>query len=408
MSGKVLANMRSTRWFHRLAVLHRDAAILTFNTLVFLIGLEAASIGLLMLSSLFRVPEVPKYQRMAKSPYYADQDWATDYWREHFQVSTESLGQYSPYVIWRRAPLTGKMINIDQHGIRRTPGADCRVGAYKVFTFGGSTLWGYGAPDWGTIPAYLQADLEAPGRRPICVVNYAELGYVSTQSLIELERQLQAGNVPDLVVFYDGVNDIEAAFSDGPAGVHLYLGIVASLINRAGPQNEVRQIPFVQWLRRSASFTLFSRLASIFTVHQTGSSPVPTNYRAQGVDTIAVSDSVVQVYLTNYRIVEALARTYGFKFLFFWQPIVCVGHKSLTKEEQVLNSDMGPRVELVRAVYQKIERATTRYKNLYYLAQVFDEQTSQIYFDSNHVTPEGNQLVAGQMLDVIKDRLNKE
>ena len=34
---------------------------------------------------------------------------------------------------------------VDAQGLRRTPGAQCGAGAYKVFAFDGSTMWGVGS-----------------------------------------------------------------------------------------------------------------------------------------------------------------------------------------------------------------------------------------------------------------------
>ena len=76
---------------------------------------------------------------------------------------------YYPYVGWRRAPFKGTTIEIDQNGIRVTPGADCSAKSFKVFTFGESSMWGTGSPDWGTIPAHLQRGLEqAETRAGLC------------------------------------------------------------------------------------------------------------------------------------------------------------------------------------------------------------------------------------------------
>src|SRR2546421_467749 len=75
--------------------------------------------------------------------YYASQDWAEQFWHE-FRLTRKQ--RYYPYVGWRRAPFKGRTIEIDQNGIRVTPGADCRAASFKVFTFGGSTMWGTGSP----------------------------------------------------------------------------------------------------------------------------------------------------------------------------------------------------------------------------------------------------------------------
>ena len=69
-----------------------------------------------------------------------------------------------------------------------------------------------GAPDWGTIPAYLQTLLEQKIETPLCIVNYGEWGYVVTQNMILLTLELRDGNVPDLVIFYDGINDVFATY----------------------------------------------------------------------------------------------------------------------------------------------------------------------------------------------------
>ena len=119
------------------------------------------------------------------------------YWRE-FGVSRRQA--YRPYVLWRRHAFSGKTINVDADGVRLTPGAVCGPSSFKVFVLGGSTVWGTGAADWNTLPAHLQTELQRVSARPVCVVNFGESAWVSTQSVLQLLLQLQAGNVPDLVI----------------------------------------------------------------------------------------------------------------------------------------------------------------------------------------------------------------
>ena len=122
--------------------------------------------------------------------------------------------------------------------------------------FGGSAMWGWGAPDWGTIPAYLQTELERAGDRPVCVVNYAENGFVSTQNVIQLSLLLAAGDVPDVVVFYDGVNDVLAARQTGQPVLHQNLTQIATRFG--APQQ-----PLLAWVRTLNTF----RLVESFVVH---------------------------------------------------------------------------------------------------------------------------------------------
>ena len=188
----------------RIAVLYKSLAILTLNAIVIFVCLDfAAWVTYKARSSLSPAPTVADPR--ASSPFYRSEPWAAQYWRE-FLLSRQT--RYHSFVLYRRAPFKGETINIDQEGIRLTPGADCHPRAFKVFAFGASTMWGTGSPDWGTIPSYLQMGIEKLKNGPICVVNFGESGYMSTQSVITLMLQLQSGNIPNLTLFFDGVNDI--------------------------------------------------------------------------------------------------------------------------------------------------------------------------------------------------------
>ena len=117
---------------------------------------------------------------------------------------------YEPYTIWDRRYHPGDLINIDHAGFRRTKNNSEAEDALRVWVFGGSTAWGEGAPDDETIPSHLAGLMNAWGV-DTTVKNLGERGYVSTQEVVLLYRELQAGRRPDVVVFYDGINDAAAA-----------------------------------------------------------------------------------------------------------------------------------------------------------------------------------------------------
>src|SRR5215510_1414185 len=214
----------------RIAVLYKTLAILTLNAVVIFVCLDfAAQVTYKARSSLF--PPSVESDLRARSPFYRSQPWAAQYWRE-FLLSRQT--RYHSFVLYRRAPFKGETINIDQEGIRMTPGADCGPNAFKVFAFGGSTMWGTGSPDWGTIPSYLQRGIKKLKNGPICVVNFGESGYMSTQSVIELMLQLQSGNIPDVTLFLDGVNDVYTAYQSGRPGVHENFEQIAAKFENGG------------------------------------------------------------------------------------------------------------------------------------------------------------------------------
>src|SRR5262249_28605947 len=105
------------------------------------------------------------------------------------------------------------------------------------------------------------------------------------------------------------------------------------------------------------------------------------------------------------KIVDALAQKYGFKALFFWQPQIAVGEKSLTNEELEMRRELDPvLIGFYQSVYHRVQQVAKKYENLYYIADTFDSANSQIYIDQVHVTPVGNRLIAERIFREIMGR----
>jgi hypothetical protein len=213
--------------------------------------------------------------------------------------------------------------------------------------------------------------------------------------VIQLILQLESGKVPDFVIFYDGVNDVYAAYQSGRS-THQNLHRIAAKFDKGSPPPS-----FVEWIKSSNLFHLLEGLAAKLRQNPLNGTDLVT-YKTMGIDTATLSDSVVEVYISNYEIVDALAQKYGFKFLFFWQPHISIGNKPLTSEEQNMRSGMDPALrELYDSVYRRVEQAAKKHENLYYIADMFDSLASEIWIDDAHVTPVGNRLIADKMFRVI-------
>jgi|SoiMethySBSTD1v2_1073268.scaffolds.fasta_scaffold178919_2 lysophospholipase L1-like esterase len=409
----VIDNVQVRRF---LADSYRAIAILTLNALVLCVVLELAARTIFKLE---RVISQPAEQLVGEgSPretvsYYSSQDWAKRYWHE-FRLSKKE--RYYPYVGWRRAAFKGETVNIDPNGIRVTPGADCSAKSFKVFAFGESSMWGTGSPDWGTIPANLQKGLEKTRPGPVCVINFGESAYNSAQDVIMLLLQLRSGNVPDLVLFYSIAGDIGVAYESGRADVHANLDVVAARFEGSKPPT------IVDWLRSSSAYALIDALVGKLTIanpqqQEAGQggfldrvTPTPSGlgtYETSGIDVAKLSESIVENYFRSYEIVKALGQQFGFKYSFIVPPIISRGNKPLTREEEEMKHRLVSNAaldKLVTAVYQKIERESGKYQNLYSMVHIFDRQDELIWIDEGHVTPMGNQLIARRMLEVVQGR----
>jgi len=364
-------------------------------------GLKAfatrACILLTITAVLFGVVEAGSYLALTRmnsetpdralAAYRADaQSWAKTLWRE-YDASKTML--YEPYVVWRRAPFEGKTIVVDQEGLRHTDHSNCDGKAYTIYMFGGSTMWGTGSPNWGTIPSLL-AEMYAKSGRPVCVKNFGESAWVSTQQTIKLLLELKSGaRKPDVVVFYDGVNDVMAAWQSGGLDVHENFGQIKAQFESRGASKGGT----FRYLLSTNTAQLVQRLAA----------KAPRAAQAAPSDATKFASATAQHYLRNIEVIDALSRQYGFKYVLFWQPVIYAESKPLTAHEQRVagskNRSFGGLGELFQSTYGLIRQE--KRPNLFYIADVFNNYSDTLYLDFAHVTPDGNRLLAARMYETL-------
>lgn len=317
-----------------------------------------------------------------------------EYWKEFEQANKVT---YHQYVLWRRAPYTGEVLAIDEDGVRRTPHTQCNQDekTFTVWTFGDSVMWGAGSPDEETIPAFIARDYEKAGR-PVCIVNYAEKGWANTQETIALIEQLKhAAHKPDIVLFYDGGTEAFAAYQSGRADVHSNYNSFKNFLDNWGASQKAG----FSYLRQTNTYRFLEKIAIREPFHnQKNEAPKPTR------DADALSAAVVENYLQNIDIVNLLAKQYGFRAIFAWYPNMPVGHKALTPyEQQVLNMEyqkfpgLG---QMYQATYQR-GREINR-PDFHYLGDLLDGQKDSLYVGISHLKPEGNQIVADRLFDILQ------
>jgi len=384
---------------------YKAVAIMLLNTILLLVFIEFSLVIIARLSDFLPhqsetvVERDLRYINDGREDllYYQAQDWSKDYWREYHAAWDGRVLPFEPYVLWRSKPFEGKILNINAEGLRVTPGAECTPDSYTVFTFGGSTMWGTGVPDWGTIPAFLQSALAEQMGRPVCVINYAEQAWVSTQSVIQLMLALRAGNIPDLVIFYDGNNDVFAAYQSSKAGAPQNLSSIAARF-----EDRPEEPPLIALLSKTRTYKLLQRL-----VLGEDYKLIPP-YEAQGVDANTLAAEVSQTYLGNYEIVQRLSSAYEFDAYFFWQTTLLVDEKQLTEEEQSIKdvaiSVYPGYVELFDLTTEHVRSAISQYPDLHDLSGIFRDRSELIFIDPFHVTIEGNQMIASAMLNAIQGR----
>lgn len=320
---------------------------------------------------------------------YAEWPFCERYFQE---LHASDVAEWRPYVQWRVHQFSGELINVDARGLRRTSNdASCGPSSTMVFVFGGSTVWGTGARDDFTIPSFLARILGDRRSNPVCVVNFGQPGYVSSQELIALTIELRDGARPALAIFYDGDNDAFAAMQTGAAGA---------------PENEehrrrefnLRTRPgdmFVLSIERLAARSGLYRLAQ--TVGEKLPRPVASAAGAASSDPNAddLAARVAALYIGNVHLIETLAQAYGFRALFYWQPLVFdkshrTGYEAAEAARDASFARFWRRVR--RAI--KTAPPLAADGNFSDLGDLLADRRDPLFIDFAHVSEQGNALIA--------------
>jgi len=389
---KTMASNMKNKHINRFFSLVRDIWFVIGITILFW-GLGHYILGAAnYLKDLFseEVTKINVIEPRANSPVYENFPEKYDFWKEYLKTWDT---HFEPYYHWRRNGFTGKYTNISPLGIRLTVKEGVRSGAKKIFVFGGSTLWGTGSPDGGTIPSILQSLLGDI----YDIYNFGETGYVSTQELNYLLYQLSVGNIPDAVIFYDGVNDG-------------YAGVYSPAIPR-DPQNlrekdkEKQQSFFIRLFKKSNYMRLVAYLQKqLFPETQ----PLKKWDRKIKRDIRSNCVLVLDMYEAHIKQVKALAKAYEFEAFFFWQPnLFSLTRKTNLYEKSIIDNVSSIWIESQLEVYKVAkERLSKReHEKIYFLGNLFDEVDEPIYIDWCHVGPNGNEIVAGEIFRQIKSKL---
>jgi hypothetical protein len=283
--------------------------------------------------------------------------------------------EYFDFIGWRRQPYSGKTITVDSAGIRRTlqvdadPGLDTR----SIGFFGGSTMWGTGVDDRNTIPSLFSA---ATARQTI---NYGESAWISQQSTNQLLRLAIDDAVPDVVVFYDGVNEV---------------------LHRCESTNTHHSGPLETEFRAKISWPYVSslRYAIAPVMRWVGDIKAGAIFKSRSADlpydcdvNTEKSQQVARSLVENWIVAKSIAERHGATFLPILQPVSYIGEPTIS---HLLDSDRNPLLDRqYNAVYPLIiQYAKEMGIDFIDLTSILDGPTIY-YFDFCHVNARGNSRV---------------
>jgi hypothetical protein len=112
---------------------------------------------------------------------------------------------------------------------------------------------------------------------------------------------------------------------------------------------------------------------------------------------------ILDVYFTDVKAVAALGETYGFKTLFYWQPVIYFKNH-LTEFEKYFIRDVEMK-ELYHRTYPLLaeQQKASGAPAVQDISQIFAEVKEPLYVDYCHVNETGNGIIARRMAqDVLK------
>ena len=194
-------------------VLYRDSGILLLNFLILL------TICTVALAVLYGIRDARKEAR--RTQVYSQHFDLDSYLRIDRQTAMETGAEFDrmgeaesyrfyPWTVFSERPFAGRWVTVGEDGARAgipPEPADGRA-PLTVWSFGGSTMFGWGQPNEQTIPSHLQSLLqEALPDRAVEVQNHGHSYWFSSMELNHLLALLRHRPTPDAVVILDGLND---------------------------------------------------------------------------------------------------------------------------------------------------------------------------------------------------------
>lgn len=272
----------------------------------------------------------------------------------------------------------------------------------RIFMLGGSTV-AYGNPP---LPVCVERELKRRGWLNARVFNYGVISQNSSQELAHLIYHVMDSE-PDLIVFYDGGNDIMDPLLYDPRPGYPF--------NFLAYENNV----FFKEVDEYPAFSLFAygsemcrRLFRNYFFEKFGHFSEWRGYAGYG--TYAWSDKIARIYAGNLAKAARICGGYGVAYAAFFQPLLFDKHQWSETEMKILERWPEKEKTLVRPYVQDVRGRMVRYiadeqKSypfyFYDLSAMFRDARETVFTDYIHVTGKANQKIAAEICDRLMGQI---
>jgi lysophospholipase L1-like esterase len=316
------------------------------------------------------------------APAVAGLSWWGDYLDEMDWAINRTGGATSADGYPPMHDVHGRYFNVNG-GFRtswRPPACTCR--RLRVWLYGGSTMLGIGQRDDHTIPSELARVAWEHGIA-LEVSNRGVAGELNWQETQRMQWDVAAEGAPDLVVFYDGFNDLSGAArrNNDPTRGYSPAWPVPGRAYSAPPGDDN------------------ALLRRIFGRAPDGAGRNPTVVPPKLAPS-ALGDAAMTAFQRGREPARRLMRADGVPIQWFWQP------DRLTRPARA-DEPQGDRDEErdLRTTWAAARKALPA--DVHDLGGLFDRERRPVYFDSAHTNEYGARRVAEAMFETLRPQLDE-
>jgi hypothetical protein len=271
--------------------------------------------------------------------------------------------------------------------------------AKHIWMLGGSTTRCEKVPYDQSITSFLAQRLNEGGQKQTVVVtNYGENTFNTVLEMKYLQKLMMYSTwPPDLIIFYDGVND--CIFFNEYHKVHAHYGYR----RLQGPIESYRHSHF--GLLRPLTAALFASF-TLETIDRARQAMVPMEPDDPGL--LELGRSIKR----RYAHAQKMAAAYGAKFLVFWQPVLWMetgkvdpGVRRQEKTLAIMNSRFLKFKKNFTVIYQTLETDLKNEPYFINFQNILCSRRERVYDpDGVHLNGIGNHMVAEAMAEKLKER----
>ena len=298
---------------------------------------------------------------------------------------------FKSFLGWRHAKISVGGTNVE--GEFQTRISNNQRLQKSTWFFGGSTMWGVGVEDDETIPSHFAT------KSGEYVFNFGESGWNTRQSLNQLLNLLAEKHKPKTIIFYDGVNDISA-------GCREEITQLAAYSEEIVIRQKLKEVPFAEINNSIISWVVepYKIISNILNLNRNKKQSTANN-TCYGNPKKA--EKVARHLINNWHTAYLLSKSNSIEFYAILQPSAFT---TSSYKGHILNNKLYlQHKENNLAVYPlilKIMKEECNYSEDFCSRLVdgtkWTNKQQILFFDFCHLTTEGNEIIAKNIISLLK------